>query len=83
MEIGTAGIGSVHEERLIVAGLAVSDATAEMQNLGHAVEFAVDRCPTCACGEGHILIPGEAGEERSVGGRTENRSPKMPAAKFT
>ena len=69
MEIGAAGIRSVYEERLIVASLARSDATADMQNLGHAVEFAVDGCPSRACGEGYILIPGEAGEERRVHSR--------------
>ena len=70
MEIGTARIGSVLEEWLIVAGFAESYSSAEMQNLGHAVELAIDRRPTCACGEGHILIPGEAGKSGAGVGRS-------------
>jgi hypothetical protein len=56
------GFISVSEERLIVAGLAISEACAELQDLGQAVGFSVDRRNICACAEGQILIPSETGK---------------------
>ena len=64
MEIGTARIGSVLEVLLVVASFAGSNAAANMQNLGHAVNVAIDRRPARAGGEGYILIPDEAGKEQ-------------------
>ena len=66
MEISTARIGSVYEEGLIVAGLAVSHTRAEEQDLRQAIDFAVDRGGKCAPREGQILIASKAGEERGV-----------------
>src|SRR4029453_10343792 len=66
MEISTARIVSVLEERLIIAGLAVSNTCAEMQDLRYAVGLAIDRCNKSACGECQIFIPCEAGKERLV-----------------
>ena len=68
MKIGTTSIGSVYEERLIVAGLAVSYTRAEEQDLRQAIDLAVDRGGKCARGKGQILIPSEAGEEWGVHG---------------
>ena len=54
----------VLEERLIVADLTRPDARAEMQHLIDAVHLAVDRSHRPACGERHVLIPGEARKQR-------------------
>ena len=71
MEIGATRIGSVLEVWLIVTSLTCPDARAKMQNLGDAVNIAIDRSNKGSGGEGQVLIPGEAGEERSVRGRRE------------
>src|SRR3990170_7400029 len=83
MEISTARTVSVLVERLIIANLAGSDTRAKMQHLGDAVDLAVDRRDKSTRGERQILIPGEAGKERSVSSRrktlAENarRQPKV------
>ena len=43
MQVGASRIISIREEWLIIAGFAVSNASAQMQDLGHPVDFAVNR----------------------------------------
>src|ERR1700704_3333429 len=71
MQIGTACIGPIDKERLIIASGSSPNARAEMQHLRYAVDLAIDRRHARTSGEGYIFIPGEAGEKRSVSSRWE------------
>jgi hypothetical protein len=68
VQIGASRIISIREEWLIIAGIAVSNARAEMQDLRHPVCIAIDRSNKSTAREGQILIPSEAWEERRIRG---------------